>query len=74
MTPDKTLKGRFILGKEITPYEVREAFKRIYNRPAPKGAKPVEMARRLSAHHPLRFEFEINRLRGYAWDAEEPLL
>jgi hypothetical protein len=59
---------RFQLGKELTTHELREAFKAIFNRPLPPGSNTAAVARTLSERMPLRFEFEINRQRGFAWD------
>jgi hypothetical protein len=59
---------RFQLGQELTTHELREAFKIIFNRPLPPGANPKAVARTLTERMPLRFEFEINRQRGFAWD------
>lgn len=71
MTPPNTLLGHFRIGQELTQHELDEAFRRIFGRPIPRGSKPRDIARNLAASQPLRFEFEINRVRGYAWDAEE---
>lgn len=63
-----TLAERFKVGQELTGHELAEAFKRIYGKPLPRGRKSSDLARALAAHEPVRFEFEVNRLRGFAWD------
>ena len=73
MNQPQILTPRFEIGKELTRYELQEAFRRIHGHPVPRGAKPQEVARGLAARSSLRFEFEVNRLRGYAWDADEVL-
>jgi hypothetical protein len=65
------LNTRFEIGKELTNHELQETYRRMFGKPIPRGARPAEVARGLSARSPLRFEFEVNRLRGYAWDADE---
>ena len=69
--PPLTLESRYQIGQELTTYELREAFKRIQRREPPRGVRPEDLARGLASAGPLRFEFEINRLRGFAWDHDE---
>jgi hypothetical protein len=71
MNQPNVLLTRFEIGKELTHHELQQAFKNIHGHPIPRGANPAEVARGLAARSPLRFEFEVNRLRGFAWDADE---
>jgi hypothetical protein len=68
---DLILNTRFENGQELTHHELREAYKRITGRELPRGAKSQDVARHFVTTCPLRFEFEVNRLRGFAWDAGE---
>lgn len=65
------LAERFVNGGELTYYELQQAYLRITGSKLPAGSKPAATARRLTEQRPLRFEFEINRLRGFAWDLED---
>lgn len=71
MNPPLILTDLFTIGKELTNHELQETYRRMFGKPIPRGARPAEVARHLAASSPLRFEFEVNRLRGYAWDADE---
>lgn len=66
-----TLPQRFVIGKELTHHELKQAFQRIFQRPMPRNVKPEVTARLLTQELPLRFEFEVNRLRGFAWEHGE---
>jgi len=61
----------FILGQELTYDELRQAHQRIKGAPLPGNLAPRDVVRWLAQTLPLRFEFEVNRCRGHAWDAEE---
>jgi hypothetical protein len=61
----------FNLGQELTHDELRQAYQRITGKPLPGNASARDVARWLTQTFPLRFEFEVNRLRGHAWDADE---
>lgn len=62
---------RYKLGQEVSHDEVRQVYRRITGKPLPRGRRAGEVAKALYASAPLRFEFEVNRLRGYAWEADE---
>lgn len=47
-------------------YELTGAFTAIYGEDPPVGFDPQQIARALYLHHPARFEFEVDRLRGFA--------
>lgn len=63
------LNQRFINGGDITHGELQRVFHIITGRPLPARYNPGECAQALIAARPERFEFEVNRLRGYAWNA-----
>lgn len=63
---------RFKPGQELTQHELREAYKAMFGRPIPPRADLRRIAQGLAAQEPVRFEFEVNRLRGYAWDNGNP--
>lgn len=67
----QVLAERFEIGMELTFYELQESYKRITGFPLPRGCKPQDAARRLAQTRPLAFEFEVNRLRGYAFEHSE---
>lgn len=62
----KILPERFKLGQRLTVYELTGAFTAIYGEDPPVGFDPQQIARALYLHHPARFEFEVDRLRGFA--------
>lgn len=65
---------RFKNGDPITHDELNQAFFRITGRHPPRGRAAHSLAALLSRAEPVRFEFEINRARGFAWDnGEGPL-
>lgn len=72
MNNPPVMSQRFEPGQELTQHELREAFKRMFGRPIPPRADLRRIARGLAATEPLRFGFEVNRLRGYAWDNGDP--
>jgi len=65
------LPDRFRIGQDITTYELRETYRRITGGPPPGSLPPKEAVRRLIHENSLRFEFEVDRLRGYAWDGAD---
>jgi hypothetical protein len=64
-------KDRFQLGQELTPDELKHAYICIHNKPVPKGQSYRAIAATLARACPLRFEYEVNRQRGWAFDAED---
>jgi hypothetical protein len=62
------LSKRFVNGQEITNHELREVYKRINGKDLPRTARPSDVAHHFVKTRPERFEFEVNRLRGFAWD------
>ena len=64
----KILNKRFNIGEELTQYELEQAYKRITRHKLPPGTNGRSTARRLQEKYSERFEFEINRVRGFAWD------
>ena len=62
---------RFQIGASVTYHEARTAFSEIFRRPMPRGSDVEQIVRNLSTAVPLRFEFEVNRVRGFAWNMEE---
>lgn len=70
MATVKYFPERFEIGMRLTTYELRECYQRIFN--STKIPKDYNnLAKTLATRQPLRFVFEINRLRGYAWDSTE---
>ena len=67
----KILEQRFNNGEELTYHELQEAYKQITGHKLASGANAAATARRLTEKYPERFEFEINRVRGFAWDMED---
>jgi len=67
------LSTRFTNGQEITNHELREVYKRIKGQELPRTATPAQVASHFVKTQPERFEFEINRLRGFAWDQKVDL-
>jgi len=63
--------NRYTIGEALTHHELREAYKAIFQRDLPRGAKSADVARGLAASYGNRFEFEVNRLRGFAWNNHE---
>jgi len=68
---DLILNKPFNNGQELTHHELRQAYKRITGRELPRGTDARRTVQHFIATSPLRFEFEVNRIRGFAWDAEE---
>lgn len=68
---DQILRTLFENGQELTHHELRQAHKAITGRDLPRGAKPQEVARYFVATCPLKFEFEVNKVRGFAFEAGE---
>lgn len=69
-TVDTTLLKRFAAGDPLTRQELEQTYYRMVGRPLPRRSDPAQVAQQLSSARPLRFEFEVNRLRGYAWEHE----
>jgi len=69
----RILAERFEAGKNLTRHELREVYKTINGKHLPVGANPRDVATFLMKYHALRFEFEVNRLRGYAWNNGEEM-
>lgn len=61
----------FTIGQNLTHHELQQAFHRIAGRPLPAGCDLRLIAGELSRTRPRRFEFEVNRCRGLAFDLEE---
>ena len=62
---------KFVIGEMLTPSEVRTAFTRITGRPVPTEMSLKQVAGLLTRHFPARFEHEVNRVRGYAFDLQK---
>jgi hypothetical protein len=56
---------------EVSKNEIQSAYQRIKGHPVPTAINLSAVAKGLAAAYPLRFEFEINRSRGFAWDNDE---
>lgn len=61
----------YVIGGRVEPEEIRAAFRRIHGRDVPRGLSLARVAETMARTNRLRFEFEINRCRGLAFDAEE---
>lgn len=61
---------RFTIGDPVGSEEVRTVFRRITGKVLPPNRVRAVVDGMVSAN-PLRFEFEVNRLRGYAWNQDE---
>lgn len=57
-------------GDPLSEAELAQAYQRIVGKRMPSGSF-LAVARTLSKHRPTQFEFEVNRLRGFAFDLEE---
>ena len=64
------LKQRFINGGDLTHGELQRVFYNLTGHPLPAGNNPGNTAQALIRAWPEAFEFEVNKLRGYAWDQE----
>ena len=64
----QTNKNLFKIGQELTKDELLQAYERITGN-KPKGNIDLNRTAQYFAQtQPIRFEFEVNRCRGYAWD------
>lgn len=62
---------RFTNGQPFTFGELSTAYQRITGRPVPAKQDMARLAKGLIGRFPDRFEFEINRQRGFAFDHDE---
>lgn len=63
---------RYTYGKEMSPHELVTVVQVLTGRPVRRLVGPLpKIARVLYEAAPLRFEFEVNRLRGFAWNHGE---